>query len=121
MDSTSKIQEILGIILLSGIFISASLVIIGGLVYLLHHGGENMQMELLQSVTYQTSVKEILLGTLSFTPLRIIELGLLLLVATQVLRVALLTWFYALIRDYWFVSFSIFILFILVYSLFWRN
>lgn len=121
MVSTHKMEELIGLILLIGTLVSLILVLVGGTWFLMQHGGENLQAELIQSDTYQTTMKQIWLIALSFTPIGIIELGLLLLIFTQILRIALLVWFYAVIRDLGFMLISIFILLILIYSFIWRD
>jgi uncharacterized membrane protein len=121
MVSIKKMQALISILLLIGIFISALLVIIGGTLYLVQYGHNNWQTELLQADTYQLSVIHLWETALSFTPVGMIELGLLSLVATQILRVALLCWFYTAQRDYWFMFFTFFILLVLIYSSFLRN
>lgn len=120
MFSVKKLQEIMGILLLIGISLSASLVCIGGLLFLWQHGGESIQTEWMQLSTAPINRSSIWQLAFSFTPLGMIELGLLLLVFTQIIRVALLCGFYAVIKDYWFTFISTFILCVLVYSFFWR-
>jgi uncharacterized membrane protein len=114
-------QDMIGIVLLMGTLISAVIVILGGLFYLLQYGNENMHTEFLQSDTYQLSIKQLWQMALSFSSKGIIMLGLLSLVMTQIVRVALLTWFYMILRDYWFILFSVFILIVLIYSFFLRT
>lgn len=121
MYSIKKMQEVLSVVLMIGILTSTALVLIGGIFYLSQFGSHTMQVEILQSNAYQTNIKQIWQSALSLSPSGIIELGLLLLVITQILRVALLTWFYAVLKDIWFTSFSVFILLVLIYSLIWRN
>ncbi len=121
MLSASKIQAIMGMLLLAGIYSSAIFVCLGGILFLMQHGSENIQAEWLHLTVIPTSRFAIWQLALSFTPLGIIELGLLLLVFTQIVRVALLVGFYAAIRDYWFTLISAFVLFVLVYSMFWRK
>ena len=116
MYSTQKMQDVISMLLIIGMLISVMIVAIGGTLYLLQHGNENLQTELLTAESGYHSIQQIWQIAFSFTPIGIIELGLLTLVATQILRVALLTWFYAVIRDYWFTGFSFFILVVLIYS-----
>lgn len=116
-----QMENIIGWILILGTFLSALLVMIGGSIYLWQHGSENFQVELLQANYYQLNVSEILRGVFSLSPVGLIELGLISLIVTQILRVALLVGFYAMIKDYWFTAISLFILFVLLYSFFWRN
>lgn len=121
MFSTKKMEELISMVLIIGTLLSAAFVIIGGTLYLLQNGSENVHTELLQNNAYPTSIKQIWIIALSFSPLGMIELGLLLLVATQILRVGLLAWFYAYIRDYRFTCMSLFILLMLLYSFVLRN
>ncbi|SRR5579883_450792 len=121
MYSPEKMQKTLGIMLLIGISIALGLVIVGGIFYLIHYGSDPLQMELLQAEAYQLSIKKICYSAFTLSPTGIIELGLLILVMTQLLRVAILAWFYFVMRDRWFTFFSGFILIMLIYSLIWRN
>lgn len=121
MLTAHKMEELIGLTLLFGTLASLMLVIVGGGWFLLQHGGENLQTELMQINNQPVTIQQIWLNALSFTPLGIVELGLLLLVVTQIIRIALLVWFYAAVRDIGFTLISIFILLILVYSFIWRD
>jgi len=121
MLTTPKMERMIGALLLIGTAISAALVLFGGIMYLWQHGGENMQTELLVSDNYSINIRQIWHIALSLTPLGIIELGLIALVTTQILRVGMLVWFYAAIRDYRFTLISVFIFVTLLYSFLWRN
>lgn len=121
MWSVEKMEENIAIVLLFGTLLSAFLVLVGGVIYLFQYGNDPMQSELVITNMTPTNIKSIWAFALSFSPLGIIELGLLLLVATQTLRVALLCGFYAAMRDYRFFFISAFILAVLIYSSFWRR
>lgn len=116
-----KMEIVMSLILTIGMFLSASLVLLGGTIFLFQHGSESINTQLMQSDAYHTNIKHILQAVFSFSPVGIIELGLVILIATQMIRVGLLVWFYGIIRDYWFSCISLFILIVLVYSFFWRN
>ena len=118
MLARKKIEEIIGVLLLVGIFISTTLVLIGGVLFLWQSGNDDI---LALPITNQINLTEVWQFAFSFTPLGIIELGLLSLVMIQVLRVALLCGFYITIRDTRFTIISVFILCVLVYSIVWRN
>ena len=109
----NKIEKCIGLFLLTGILISASFVCIGGILFLIQHGSETIRTDILPSPLSRQAMWQL---AFSFSPLGMIELGLLLLVLTQLLRVALLCGFYAAIRDYWFTGISAFILLVMVYS-----
>ncbi len=89
--------------------------------YLLQFGSNNMHTELVETTSYATNMTLIWHTALSFSPLGLIELGLLTLVVTQIMRVGLLVWFYSATQDYLFALISLFILLALIYSLIWRN
>jgi uncharacterized membrane protein len=114
-------QIIISFILLAGTLLSTALVTVGGTLYLLQSGNDNLQGQWLATNATYLSVRQIWQFALSFSPLGMIELGLLLLVATQTIRVALLCGFYAIIKDYKFFLISSFILAVLIYSSFWRS
>lgn len=124
MITHKQLQEWMALILLLGMAISMLLVIIGGTIYLIHEGSNNIYSTVAENIHYNTNIKSILRHALTFSPLGIIELGLLTLVLTQVCRVGLLAIYYISIRDYKFICISGFILLVLIYSIFlqagWR-
>jgi uncharacterized membrane protein len=120
MLQVKKIKEIMSLILTIGMLISVCFVLIGGCLYLLQFGNDTIQNELKPPTFYVTNVQLIWQQALVFSPLGLIELGLLALVGTQVVRVGLLVFFYSITKDYIFTLISLFILLTLLYSLFWR-
>lgn len=113
---SNTIEKKLGALLLFGTLLAALIVLIGGILYLLHTGTQPMQFDLLQNAPKATGT--IWRNAFSFTPLGIVQLGLLVLVATQLFRVASLFVYYSIIRDYWFMLFCGLVLLALIYSLF---
>lgn len=110
----------LGRILQIGIIISIVLVMLGGVSFLLVHGGESLENNIFVTTNYDIDVIHIWRNHLFTTPIGWIELGLLTLVMAQILRVAVLCYYYVRIKDIWFTSFSFFILSIILYSLIWQ-
>lgn len=121
MLSLKKMEERIALVLMLGTLLSAFLVLIGAVLYLFQSGQHAMQSEISPSNITPITINQIWQLAFSLSPLGIIELGLLSLVATQTIRVALLCWFYAMIRDYKFLMISFFILVVLIYSSFWRS
>lgn len=103
-----------------GIILSLGLVILGGLVLLYRHGGQPIDTMILQPA--QITINPFLTwrAALALSPISLIELGLLALVGTQVLRILLLLIYYIVTRDIWFTVFSCFILLIMLTSFFIR-
>lgn len=115
--SETHLKYWLGLLLQISIFISIILVLAGGSAFLWQHGNENLQNYLL--MTSHLDLKSLSFFKIQsfFSPFGLIEMGFIVLVSAQVVRVALLTGYYVLIRDYWFMLFSFFILFVIVFSL----
>ncbi len=117
-----RIEVIIGVLLRTGVMLSAAIVTFGAVVYLAHHGRDvanyltfHGEPEALKSVT------GIVQGALHMSGRAIIQLGLLLLIATPVARVAFSAVAFALERDYLYVTITLFVLGVLLYSLFgWR-
>jgi uncharacterized membrane protein len=121
MSDIKKMEITMSLILAAGMMISVLLVLLGATLYLLQHGSDLMSYQLAQDENFSASVRLIIDSALSLTPFGLIELGLLVLVATQAIRVGMLVGFYALMRDYAFSLISLFILGVLLYSLFFRG
>lgn len=120
MLSELHIKYWLGIILQIGIMLSIALVLLGGMSFLLHHGSEPLKNNMLLSTNFDIDIFTIWRNGNLYTSIGLIELGLLILVLAQVLRVAMLSYYYTMIRDYWFMLFSFFILSVILYSLIWQ-
>lgn len=120
MVTEKQLQYSLAHILKIGIFVSLALVLSGSIFFLFIHGNESFQDNIFLATNYDIDIFKIWQSKDFFSPLGIIELGLLTLVIVQVLRVALLTYYYTLTRDIWFTIFSIFILSVILYSLIWQ-
>jgi len=117
MITTKKTEITIGWILTFGTLISAFVMIIGGVSFLWQNGLHTIQAELAHG-TPLTSLAHVIHSVSILAPRGIIALGALLLVATQLLRVALLVGFYAAIRDYAFTGISLFILIVLLITFF---
>lgn len=116
MLTNKETRNIISWILTVGTLFSAGLVLIGGIFYLIQHGGDNASSELLNPSTIYTSVISIWHAALQFSPLGIIALGVVALVLTQLLRVGLLIIYYFSIRDYWFTCICLFVFLTLIYG-----
>lgn len=111
-------EEIMSYLLTTGMLVALFFVIMGGLLYLWQHGSEPFNANWLQSTSTYTSLSEIGVGLAKSAPLAIVQLGVIILVFTQIARVVLLLGFYTAIRDYAFALMSLFILLVICYSFF---
>ena len=100
----------------AGILTSILFVTIGGILLLYHHGGESLANNSLIISNHFLQINDFFKDGYWLTPLGLIDLGLFILVGAQILRVALLCLYYTLIFDEWFMFFSYFILFVILYG-----
>jgi len=117
MITTTAMEKKLGSLLLIGTLLATAIVLFGGVWYLVQNGATSVDFHLLQNVPLISTVS-VWQSALSFSPLGIVQFGLLVLVATQIMRVSVLFIFYLLQRNVWFSMFCGFVLVMLIYSLF---
>ncbi len=95
-----KIEQIVGDLLRTGVMLSAAVVLIGGSIYLFRHGREPVGYQVFhgEPAEYKT-IAGILHGVATLRGRGFIQLGLLLLIATPVARVAFAAWGFAAEKD----------------------
>jgi len=113
-----RIELLVSNLLRMGVLLAAVVVLAGGMAYLIGHGGDvrNYHAFRVESHTLR-SVPLIVRSALSLQSEAIIQLGLLLLIATPVARVALAAMAFALARDALYTAVGILVLLILLASL----
>jgi uncharacterized membrane protein len=113
------IEATLGKLLRMGVLISSGTVILGGVLNLLRHGHEPVTWEKFNGEPAALrTLSGIAEAAFAAQGRGIIQLGLILLVAVPVLRVAVSMIVYAQKRDYAFVGITLLVLLVLSYSLF---
>jgi uncharacterized membrane protein len=118
-DNLERMEGLIGRLLIIGVTVSAFIFIVGGVLYLIRHGGapviyqifrgEPIDLRTIDGVTREARM---------LTGRGLIQFGLILLVAVQVLRVALTVWLFYSEQEWKFVGISLVVLAALVYSLF---
>ena len=117
--SDEKVENIIGNLLGAGVLLSALVVCCGGLIFLAHHGESHADYRVFQGEPASlTSIPKILKYAAELHGSGIIQLGLLLLIATPVARVAFSIVGFAMERDRLYAGFTVAVLIILLYSLF---
>jgi len=109
-------ERILANLLRTSVFLSAAVVAAGGACYLIQHGTEPVSYRHFQPTLYR-SVSSVALGVGHGHCLAVIQLGLLLLIATPVARVAASVVAFGVERDRTYVTVSLIVLLILLCSL----
>jgi uncharacterized membrane protein len=114
-----RIEVIIGTLLRTGVILSAAVVLFGGILYLKHHGHEVPNYVAFHGEPEDLkSPREIFHDALGMNARAIIQLGLLLLIATPVARVIFSAVAFAIERDSMYVVITLIVLAVLLYSLF---
>ena len=113
-----KTEEIIGNLLRAGVMLSAAVVLTGGVLYLMAHGGARTDYRVFQGEPSDLrEIGGIVHEAFAGGSRGIIQLGLLLLIATPIARVAFAVFAFAAERDRMYVGFTLIVLAILMYSL----
>jgi uncharacterized membrane protein len=114
----TKVESIIGQLLITGVLLSALVVALGGFLFLRQHGAAAPHYHLFQGEPEELrSVGSILTGAARLESRAVIQLGLLLLIATPVARVTFTVVAFALERDRTYVVITLIVLAVLLYSL----
>ena len=113
-----RMEDIVGVLLQVGVVLSALVVLFGGIVYLSRHGTQPADYRVFHGEPSELrSVRSIVHYALDFRGRGIIQLGLLMLIATPVARVAFSIFGFAAENDKLYMGFTALVLAILLYSL----
>jgi uncharacterized membrane protein len=114
-----RIEILVGVLLRAGVTLAASIVLIGGALYLAHTHGSRPDYRHFHAEPAQfTTLSGILHGVAAGNPESVIMLGLLVLIATPVARVGLCIVGFLFEHDRLYTIISTIVLLILLYSLF---
>jgi len=117
-----KVETIIGNLLIVGVVLSAAIVLVGGIIYLIHFGYATPAYSVFRGEPDTLkSIRGILRYAFALHGRGIIQLGLLILIATPVARVAFSIVGFAAEGDRMYVVFTSIVLLILLYSLFWSS
>jgi len=113
-----RIEEIVGNLLRIGVSLAAFIVSVGAIIYLARHGLSPVDYGVFRGEPASLrGVKGIVRATFGLRSRSIIQLGLLVLIATPVARVAFSIFGFAKEHDRMYVAFTIVVFVILLYSL----
>ena len=116
--SDERLEILVGKLLQAGVFLSAAVVFVGAIVYLIRHGIEPMSLGAFHGEPPEfRTIRGILSSVQAGHGRGIIQLGLLLLVATPIARVVLSIFGFAKERDHLYVALTSIVFVILLYSL----
>jgi uncharacterized membrane protein len=130
IEPLTRMELIISYALWVGVFLSASIILVGILLFavrqdtgyarvLPHHLKDILTFHQRSGPGFfPTSLSAVLLGAMAGKPYAIIELGMLLLILTPIVRVALSVFFFLAQRDWLYVGITLFVLAVLTFSLF---
>src|SRR5262249_51688196 len=118
LRTDQKIDEVMGLVLRTGVILAAVIVLVGGVVYLTRHPGAVPDYHVFQGelVEYK-SASAIAHEAAALRGRGLIQLGLLVLIATPIARVAFSLCAFLWQRDWTYVVVTATVLGLLVYSL----
>jgi uncharacterized membrane protein len=116
--SDQQFEIVLGHLLRTGVLLAALIAFVGGAWFLAQSSGARKDYRTFQGVPAELSyVPQILRGAITWQPLAVIQLGILVLIATPIARVLFSMLGFALERDWMYVSVTLIVLALLLYSL----
>ena len=113
-----QVEQIVGNLLRGGVILAAGVVAIGGVLYLIHYGTTSPNYHVFREE--RSSLRQLPGIVAEATSLRrrgLIQLGLVLLIATPIVRVAFSAFAFAKQHDYTYVIVTLIVLGVLLYSL----
>lgn len=113
-----RTEVVIGVLLQAGVLIAASVVLVGAIVFLVRHGSSIPSYHVFQGEpTDLRTLSGIFHDAFALEGRGIIQLGLLILIATPVARVVFSIGAFALERDTMYVVITLIVLAILIFSL----
>lgn len=111
----TDMQAIIGWVLRAGVFVSMLVVFIGGVIYLYRHSAEHIDYHEFKGVPdFVHTLPGIFQGILDGRGRAIIQAGIILLIATPVLRIVFSAVGFMIEKDYLYVSITLLVLFIII-------
>ncbi|MCL2661088.1 MAG: DUF1634 domain-containing protein [Acidobacteriaceae bacterium] len=112
-----RMESIMGRLLRTGVFTAAAVVAAGGLLYLKHHAHSTTSYRTFSGDAALRHPQRLIADALAGDATALIQIGVLLLIATPIARVAFAVLGFALERDRLYVLISMFVLAALLYGL----
>jgi uncharacterized membrane protein len=118
-----RVEQMMGNLLRNGVLLAAAVVVCGGIVYLVRHGNEDIRHLHAfrgepENLRHPVGIVE---RALALSGRGLIQLGLLVLIATPVARVVFSAFAFSRQRDWTYVAITLLVLGVLLYSLIWGH
>ncbi len=121
-EQDTRMEAQVGMLLRVGVLSSAAVILLGGVLFLLHHGRAVVDFTVFRGTPADLRrPSSILLHALHGDDLAIMQCGVLMLIATPVARVAFSIFVFLEEHDFLYVTIAVLVLLILLYSLIWQH
>jgi uncharacterized membrane protein len=118
ISGDKKMEILMGNMLRYGVLISALFVFSGAIIYLVQHGHEKPQYHLFSGEPFRfINLRQILKNAVKCHARSIIQLGLLLLIATPIARIGFSIIGFIIEKDYLYVTITSIVLLVIIVSL----
>jgi uncharacterized membrane protein len=115
----TQVEQVVGNLLRAGVLLAAAVVAVGAILYLVRHGAEPADHRVFHGEPADLrSPVGVVTDALEGRAGGVIQLGVLLLIATPVARVVFSVFAFAAQRDYTYVAITLLVLAVLLYCLF---
>jgi uncharacterized membrane protein len=114
----SKMERMIAVLLRTGVLVAGTVVLVGGMYYVAAHGGDSADYhKFIGQPDSDRLLGRIMAGAVARQPRSIIQVGILVLIATPILRVAMALLGFAMERDRQYVVIAAIVLALLLFSL----
>lgn len=122
LGSAAQMEKLIGVALLVGVLLSAIIVSFGGVVYVWRHSGSTVHYRVFRGEPSDLrNLEGIAADVETFSGRGIIQIGLMLLVGLQLMRVVLTGALFLISRDKLYIVISTIVLGLLLYGIFWES
>jgi len=114
----TDMQAVIGWILRAGVLVSMSVIFVGGVIYLYRHGQTHVDYSKFVGVPdFVSNPEGIIHGIITLRGRAIIQAGIILLIATPVIRVVFSAIGFIMEKDYLYTAITMLVLFIILASM----
>ena len=113
-----KMEMFIGRMLRVGVFTACAIAIMGGILYIVQKGGTQVDFAEFTSAMAVESIGDVIRGVAALDAISVIQLSLLILIATPIMRVVVSVVAFAIEKDYLYVFITLIVLIIIVFNIF---
>lgn len=112
-----KLQVLIGNLLRIGVYTSIAIAAFGGIIFLLHHGGQVTDYTTFKGIPYYAQPANVAGSILNLKGGAIIQAGIILLIATPVLRLIFAAVGFVIEKDYLYTFITLLVIGIITFSM----